>query len=111
MVLPDTRAVSLKGVGNRTINGRTKTGPASVGSVIEDTMQGHYHEFARTADGNFSPWLEYQDERYSTINAGVGGTIVPGGIKAPRTDGTNGTPRTGKQTQDCTIGTNFGITY
>ena len=32
MVMPDTRAVSLKGVGDQTINTRVKKGPASVGS-------------------------------------------------------------------------------
>ena len=35
MVLPDTRAVSLKGAGNQTINTRVKSGPA-FGAVQED---------------------------------------------------------------------------
>ena len=104
MVLPDTRAVSLKGVGNQTINTRVKIGPASVGSVIEDTVQGHYHEFPDSEIRGFS---------------GGSHSWAPGGFNvmcvsstgSPITDGTNGTPRTGAQTQDCTIGTNFGITY
>lgn len=105
LVLPDTRAVSLKGVGNQTINTRVKTGPASLGSIIEDTFQGHYH-------GVKSPMTAF---------LGVGAAETPVGGSAglhselstgsPITDGTNGTPRTGTQTQDCTIGTNFGITY
>ena len=40
LVLPDTRGLSLKGVGNATVNTRTKTGPAALGEVQEDQGQG-----------------------------------------------------------------------
>lgn len=97
MVMPDTRAVSLKGVGNQTINTRVKTGPARVGSIIEDTMQGFaINEYILNTGSALSAGTDYREE-YVT--------------RYPIDDGTNGTPRTGKQTQDCTIGTNFGITY
>jgi hypothetical protein len=107
MVMPDTRAVSLKGVGNQTINTRVKTGPASVGSVIEDTMQGHYHYNSDTynATGFGSYKLTYSNA------TGVFTLSNQGNVLDPGTDTVNGTPRTGAQTQDCTIGTNFGITY
>jgi hypothetical protein len=102
MVMPDTRAVSLKGVGNQTINTRVKTGPASVGSLIEDTMQGHWHN-AYYGSGALAG---------EQVASGAGGTLgVADRVKEAAADGTNGTPRTGTQTQDCTIGTNFGITY
>lgn len=121
MVMPDTRAVSLKGVGNQTINTRVKTGPASLGSVIEDTLQGHWNDiyaqgsaakllagFADGAGVTGSAGTFYRPNVALLANDGndlllQGQTII--------TDGTNGTPRTGAQTQDCTIGTNFGITY
>lgn len=104
--LPDYRAVSPKGVGNQTINTRVKTGPASVGSVIEDTMQGHNHEIK----GGTDALIFMQNSRQvagSTTNTGFYSGVVGSLI----TDNTNGTPRTGAQTQDCTIGTNFCIKY
>lgn len=109
LVLPDTRAVSLKGVGNQTINTRVKIGPASLGSLIEDTTQGHKHEKdSYSSSNNYgfgSTSLTYRGA-YSGF-----ATNVSNLTNVPYTDGTNGTPRTGSQTQDCTIGTNFGITY
>jgi hypothetical protein len=103
MVMPDTRAVSLKGVGNQTINTRVKTGPVSVGSIIEDTMQGHKHDITiyTTNLGGGTTIGTAQETPYTSTSE----------FSGPTTDGTNGTPRTGTQTQDCTIGTNFGITY
>jgi hypothetical protein len=103
MVLPDTRGLSLKNIGNATINTRTKTGPVSLGSIQEDQAQGHYH-------GN---------DQYSAAGNGYIGRQgngsnfehVTGQVKELVTDGTNGTPRTGTNTRDSSIGTNFGITY
>lgn len=106
MVMPDTRAVSLKGVGNQTINTRVKTGPASVGSLIEDTFESHEHGIYTLNAG--------AGTMYNSFAAGSRNTLVSlagtGSIGAPIGDGTNAL-RTGTQTQDCTIGTNFGITY
>jgi hypothetical protein len=105
MVLPDTRAVSLKGVGNQTINTRVKTGPAALGSIVEDTVQGFTFSVG-VESGVGSPQNQYSMSTYNS-----GGHLVYWGAGSPITDGVNGTPRTGAQTQDCTIGTNFGITY
>lgn len=110
MVLPDTRAVSLKGVGNRTINTRVKTGPASVGSIIEDAFQGHWHITVFNYSGGSSP-----NNIITAPGGNTGGAsitpLINSGVENPITDGTNGPLRTGAQTQDCTIRTNFGITY
>lgn len=103
MVMPDTRAVSLKGVGNQTINTRVKTGPASIGAKIEDTVQGHKHILN---DGSGTDGLA----AIFGLSLWGAGDIATG-MGAMKDDGTNGTPRTAAQTQDCTIGTNFGITY
>jgi hypothetical protein len=104
MKLPDTRAVSLKGVGNQTINTRVKTGPA-FGAVQEDQMQG----FDILLEGGAG----------TTRGLGIAVGIMGGNevstdmtsFSSVVTDGTNGEPRTGATTRDCTIGTNFGITY
>ena len=103
MVLPDTRAVSLKGAGNQTISTRVKSGPA-FGAVQEDQMQGHYHQaYAGNATAGGSS---------IQITAQIGTTALHSTtVQAATTDGTNGTPRTGLTTRDCTLGTNYGITY
>ena len=121
MVLPDTRAVSLKGVGNQTINTRVKTGPAALGEVQEDQMQGWQLGASADNSGSRDYWatMAHRDYMVSTKaqqNMGVmeAGDVTCRGdarrLKAMN-DGTNGDPRIGTQTQDCTIGTNFGITY
>ena len=106
MVLPDTRAVSLKGAGNQTISARVKSGPA-FGAVEEDRTQGHRHSLYDAVAGG----AVYV---YS-LGGGAGSRSTTGSpglnILDPITDGTNGTPRTGLTTRDCTLGTNYGITY
>lgn len=104
-VLPDTRGLSLKNIGDATISGRTKTGPVELGEVQEDQGQGHYHDPLAPA-GDF----------LATATAGTAGASFALGAPvsttgAPVTDGVNGTPRTGDMTRDATIGTNFGIVY
>ena len=102
LVLPDTRGLSLKGVGNATVNTRTKTGPASLGEVQEDQMQGHIHNASTIGyGGNYFP--AGGNGSYSSNNE------YP--IGPPVDNGTDGTPRTGANTRDSSIGTNFGITY
>lgn len=105
LVLPDTRGLSLKGIGNATVNTRTKTGPASLGEVQEDQMQGHWHKIYDTTSGS-SQGLSPASSRALTVTP-----IGLQQVKEPVTDGTNGTPRTGTATRDSSIGTNFGITY
>ena len=109
MKLPDTRAVSLKGVGNQTINGRTKVGPTALGEKQEDQMQGHFHT---PLNGNHFLTGLGGKEGNRTVLISEGdwwiGQISTGGLTS---DGTNGDPRTGANTRDSSIGTNFGITY
>lgn len=120
MVMPDTRAVSLKGVGNQTINTRVKTGPASVGSIIEDTMQGWQLGASNDDTGDRNAYARASARDYinsagalsnhTQMQMQTTGQGLNTMLKAMN-DGTNGDPRQGTQTQDCTIGTNFGITY
>jgi len=70
--------------------------------VLEDQMQGHWHDFARTT-GIFSSTVSFSDINYSTIRASGGGDTVTIGITNPRNDGVNGTPRTGSTTRDKSV--------
>jgi hypothetical protein len=105
ILLPNTQAVVLKGVGSQDINGRTKTGPA-LGVAEEDQIQGHWHLFQQ---GNIN---------INFVNNSVAGTGVSGvtssetsPVESPITDGTNGTPRTGTTTRDNSVGVYWRIGY
>lgn len=107
-VLPDTRAVVLKGAGNQTINTRVKSGPA-FGAVEEDQGQGWQGGNAGGTFLNFttSPGPAVAEKIFIKVGAY---TAHADGIY-PVSDGTHGDPRTGATTRDCSIGTNHGITY
>jgi hypothetical protein len=105
ILLPNTQAVVLKGVGSQDINGRTKTGPA-LGVAEEDQTQGHWHLFQQ---GNIN---------INFVNNSVAGTGVSGvtssetsPVESPITDGTNGTPRTGTTTRENSVGVYWRIGY
>lgn len=100
-VLPDTRGLSLKNIGDATISGRTKTGPTELGEVQEDQLQG----FAITTGNNSSA---SGTKIYTSAATDLDTTNI---TSIMQDDGTNGTPRTGTNTRDSSIGTNFGITY
>lgn len=93
--VPNGSAVVIRGTGTQTINARVKTGP-SVGSTQEDQMQGHFHSATpgTTTDlvnsGSSAGYL-----RVNTATATTG---------SPTSDGTNGTPRTGTETQVSSLG-------
>lgn len=105
-VLPDARGLSLKMIGNATINTRTKTGPTELGEKQEDQGQGHKHSIS---------WYLYQNTAFgayntaSAVNASVNDWSQ--NTNSPVDDGTNGSPRTGTNTRDSSLGTNFGIGY
>lgn len=118
MVMPDTRAVSLKGVGDQTINTRVKTGPASVGEVLEDQMQLLTGNASPSSNigwynaGNYNGVFTKIDD--SALTNGVSATAVTTkrlGFDSSKSPDARTSSTTDGQTQDCTIGTNFGITY
>jgi hypothetical protein len=112
-VLPDTRAMSLKGAGSTTLNTRTKTGPVFA-TREEDQKQGSSQNIKLNLGTDIMA-IDAAGTGASKNGPGFNG----GGISTNKTvltanyydDGTNGTPRVGLTTRDCTIGTNFGITY
>jgi hypothetical protein len=116
-VLPDARGLSLKNIGDATVNGRSKVGPVELGEVQEDAFQG-WQSGARNSgityfgSGLFpgyetagSALANYVIPKYNTAGQGVNQKITA------INDGTNGVPRTGTNTRDSSMGTNFGITY
>jgi len=112
MVMPDTRGLSLKNIGDATISGRTKIGPVKLGEVQEDQGQGVVYYTAVLS--NFSSrYGDVTGESSAPVGqfAVASNQTVAGKTSAAKTDGTNGTPRTGTTTRDSTIGTRFGITY
>lgn len=119
--VPNRIAVVGKGVGNQTINTRVKTGPVNLGSIIEDTGQGWQLGASADATGarDYFATTGSRDQYYNTTAGAANNTIsqlatsLQGDVKMLKAmnDGTNGTPRTGAQTQDCTIGMNYFIKY
>jgi hypothetical protein len=109
-VLPDARGLSLKNIGNATINTRTKTGPVSLGEKQEDQAQGHWHDaWVHNVVAGAATYFTYASNGPNDFSVSSIATVKQ--IRAASTDGTNGTPRTGANTRDSSIGTNFGITY
>lgn len=107
ILLPNTQAVVLKGVGSQDINGRTKTGPA-IGIAEEDQTQGmRYTALFNVFATN------------TTFTAGAQSFVLQGEASPPDstfaytpiTDGTNGTPRTGATTRDNSVGVYWRIGY
>ncbi len=106
--LPDFRGIFPKGAGSQTINGIGYSGARGV--KINDTMQGHGHEFnwnAQTAGSNMSIWA-----------SGPNGAYLPQtslwrdrnfNVGSPITDTANGMPRTGTTTEPASLGVNFII--
>jgi microcystin-dependent protein len=112
--VPNREGVSATGVGAQDISGRTKTGPA-LGEVREDAMQGHrfFNGVARNTTDSIYVYGATTDECPGAATA-LAGTVSgacdrQGKTSLPKTDGTNGTPRTGAYTHGPEIGMNFII--
>ena len=119
MVMPDTRGLSLKNIGDATINTRVKTGPVSLGEKQEDSMQ------AITGDG----YVDCLTRRWNAVvtntsNGALSFTESGNDGRSPAVSESNVTigklnlnsadspdARTTTYTRDSSIGTRFGITY
>lgn len=106
--LPDARGLVMVGAGTHgtmtRANGTAYNG-GSVGASRNDQMQGHYH--AHTPN---SPLMTLPG---GSSYIGAGGFIVDfsGSVTSPKTDGTNGTPRTGDETRPAEIAVLVCIKY
>lgn len=100
--LPDLRGIFVRGAGTHgsTIGGITYSG--TLATKQADQMQGHFHQIiGETTDGGSGGGIP----RFG------GGTARDVGVGGPRTDGTNGTPRTGTETRPANIGLNAYICF
>lgn len=102
--LPDFRGIFPRGSGsNGTLtnaNGSAFSG--TLGTYQNDKMQGHYH--GRLYSGDCTTGVNFTS---ITNSAGASASAVTTG--SPVTDGTNGTPRTGLETNPANLGINFII--
>lgn len=105
--LPNTQGVFLRGAGSQTISAISYTG--TLGTTQGDQTQGHKHETQVTGAaggaGTFGGGASYPA---ITGGASIGG-FVSALTNTPRTDGSNGTPRTGTQTHPANISVNHII--
>lgn len=104
--LPDRRGIFARGADSHGVLTKANGNPYDggvVGSIINDRMQGHWHNsYVYTAGGGIATY---------DINNGTNGatTLTSGNneIRDPQTDGTNGTPRTGDETSPASVAVQF----
>lgn len=112
LVLPDTRGLSLKNIGNATVNTRVKTGPVLLGEMQEDREQEHWHEdYFQDQHLYSTPTTDSGMKRLANTATNNQYNPIAKNTRNATTDGVHGTPRTGANTRDSIMGTNFGITY
>ena len=110
--VPDLQGAFLRGTGSHAsstmANSSAFTGP-NVGSFENDQMQGHKHTFnnyAYFSNSNNSELVGITGHPPMANDGGAGS-----GVGDPKTDGTNGTPRTGDETRPFNAGVLYCIKY
>jgi microcystin-dependent protein len=105
--VPNTQGVFLRGAGTQTIN-NASTGNIAItysgtrGTTQGDQFQGHFHNFTSYNGGLYGN--SGSPGTYNNINASNLGTFD---VTSPKSDGVNGTPRTGSETRPA----NITVTY
>ena len=115
--MPDWRGLGVRGAGvsstYQMANGAYYDGGALM-TVLLDAMQGHRHNIG-TADngGSASSPTALLAGGANTFIAGGGNNYVVGSffVGGPRSDGTNGPPRTSTETRGVSVGIHWGISY
>lgn len=100
--LPDLRASAPVGAG--TSVGYTQNETYSLGAKYNDQMQGHWHQMYGASSGSGSSF-----NVGTTNNSGTYTALSDDKVREPKTDGTNGTPRTGNATRGKVVGVNYII--
>ena len=116
--LPNSQGVFLRGAGSQTISALTYSG--TLGAKQNDQIQGHYHNKSETAHTHAAAG----DTAARAAGANTGWGIAAGQTNAlagvqsavsnvlitnPSSDGSNGTPRTGTETQPANVTVNYII--
>jgi microcystin-dependent protein len=78
----------------------------NVGSVQTDAFQGHYHSMT-----NNTGYLRSGAGSYQILNASTATLNDSPSVTAPTTDGTNGTPRTAKETRPDNANVRYCVVY
>ena len=104
--LPDLKGAFLRGIDTKVYSLRNKVGPTNVGDYQEDKFQGHEIQTqiqAGNSDSGDGAGYGLLNQSAFTVTDNRTGTIV--------TDSTNGTPRTGAETQPFNAGVKYCIKY
>lgn len=105
--VPDFRGAVPRGVG--VSSGYVQSATIVLGEKTDDAFQGHHHEFYQDSTNIYQSGANRpgQDSGEKSIATSDGSGIV----RAAKTDGTNGTPRTTSETRVKSLGLNFFIKY
>jgi len=108
--IPDLRGASPRGAG--TSSGYIESAILTLGEKTDDQFQGHWHEIRETANNQNAISGSLQEGGSGAFNRNIDPTNTAR-LRALETvdDGTNGTPRTGKETRAKTQAVNFYIKY
>jgi microcystin-dependent protein len=109
--IPDHRAAAGAGVGTST--GYTQNETLALAVKYNDQIHGHWHELWLVSDSaNGTVGATYSDSGRSG-GSGSANRRQTGNdyVRAPISDGTNGTPRTGNVTRGKLLGVNFIIKF
>jgi len=104
--VPDFAGVFPRGAGTSTklTNANSTAFAGTLGTYQNDKMQGHYHSIERTTGGS-----GYFYNQNLVGGASYSTALTFYRVRAPITDGTNGTPRTGAETNPANLSINFMI--
>lgn len=105
--LPDRRGNVGRGAG--TSSGYTQNVTIAQGEKTDDAFQGHWHEFYQDSPNLYASGVSRpgQDDGSKAIAATDGIGIV----RAAKTDGANGTPRTANETRVKSLGMRYFIKF
>ncbi len=116
--VPDLRGGFIRGTGSHgsenMADGNDFAGPA-IGAFEDDQMQGHYHYLDDTTGAEVASLTARQESGSGFDRGSVttgNGSVLSGPetqVRSARTDGSNGTPRTGDETRPFAAGVLYCI--
>ncbi len=106
--VPDPRGIALMGAGtsSKLVDANGVAFTRTLGTYQNDKAQGHKHpgpgRIRKFNNAGPSPWV---------VDGGANLATETWDVGAPKTDGVNGIPRTGAETNPANLGVNFIIKY
>lgn len=105
--VPNTQGIFIKGVGSQTIGAITYTG--TISTKQNDAAQGHWHNTKNSvsgAEGDGGLVIFAATAAPTSVASGTNGQNATLQVRSLISDGTNGTPRIGAQTQPANMALN-----